>query len=153
MDFILDSKAAQQWLSTAKTRRHLGSMFEYKLWRHTLEKVILCLNQRKLMLQGTFSSCLLYCFWTLRAVPLYSMSCLPKGGLYALSKLSRISRNMRLSRSGHLIYLKLSALSFDLAEFLCIFHDHYLILLHQKHRNYSDFFLVSRNQSVLRGNT
>lgn len=145
MDFILDSKEAQKWLSTVKTRRHLDSMFEYKLRRHTLEKVMLCLNQRKLMLQDTFSSCLFYCFWTLRAVPLYSVSCLPKGSLYALSKLSWISQNMRLSRSGHLIYLKLSALSFDLAGFLYIFHDHHLIPLHQNHRNCSDFFLIFKN--------
>lgn len=53
-------------IDIAKTRRHLGSMSEDdEPLRYALESTRFCLKKRRLMLQGTFSSCPLHCFQTL----------------------------------------------------------------------------------------
>ena len=70
----------------------------------------LCLNERQLMLQGHFHPILLIVSRHQRC-PLVQHVLFPKGGWDALSKRSRISWNVRRAGSGHLIFLKLSALS------------------------------------------
>ena len=64
-------------IDIAKTRRHLGSMSEDdELLRCTLESARFCLKKRKLMLQGTFSSCPFHCFQT----PVLSPPAFSQGG-------------------------------------------------------------------------
>lgn len=125
------------------------------------------------MLQGTFSSCPFYCFQTLELSPCTACPVFPREACSfaftlahaalgsrclsfpppSLLLLSQINRHVRLTRSGHLIFLKLSALSFDLAGVsLCIHCSHHLRPLLQNHGNCCDFFLVSRSQSVSWGN-
>ena len=101
----------------------------------------LCLNERQLMLQGHFHPILLIVSRRQRC-PLVQHVLFPKGGWDALSKRSRISWNVRRAGSGHLIFLKLSALSFS------VLHTPFLSSSFGGSYTCGALSLVSRSRSV-----